>query len=65
MKLLFTTALIFLLTTVCLSQKSTFHIIYEIESPPLKDQQSLVICWSFTTTSFIETEAIRLGKDTI
>ncbi len=31
----------------------------------LKDQQSSGTCWSFASTSFIESEAIRLGKDSI
>ena len=39
-----------------------FEIIKIIESSPLKDQQSSGTCWSFATTSFIETEAIRIGK---
>lgn len=39
-----------------------FKIIKLIESSPLKDQQATGDCWSFATTSFIETEAIRLGK---
>jgi bleomycin hydrolase len=36
-----------------------------IESTPIKDQQETGLCWSFATTSFIETEAIRLGKSPI
>lgn len=39
-----------------------FRIIKLIVSTPLKDQQTTGDCWSFATTSFIETEAIRLGK---
>jgi len=39
-----------------------YRIIKLIESTPLKDQQTTGDCWSFATTSFIETEAIRLGK---
>jgi bleomycin hydrolase len=42
--------------------KSTFTIVKKIETTPLKDQQSSGTCWSFATTSFIETEALRLGK---
>jgi bleomycin hydrolase len=39
-----------------------YKIIKLIESTPIKDQQATGACWSFATTSFIETEAIRLGK---
>ncbi len=39
-----------------------YKIIKLIESTPLKSQQGTGACWSFATTSFIETEAIRLGK---
>jgi bleomycin hydrolase len=39
-----------------------FKIIKLIESTPIKDQQQTGLCWCFATTSFIETEAIRLGK---
>jgi bleomycin hydrolase len=39
-----------------------YNIIKLIESTPCKDQQATGDCWSFATTSFIETEAIRLGK---
>ncbi len=39
-----------------------YKIIKLIQSTPLKDQQATGDCWSYATTSFIETEAIRLGK---
>lgn len=39
-----------------------YKIIKLIESTPIKDQQATGDCWSFATTSFIETEAMRLGK---
>jgi bleomycin hydrolase len=42
-----------------------YKIIKLIESSPIKDQQATGICWSFATTSFIETEAIRLGKSPV
>jgi len=42
-----------------------YKIIKLIESSPIKDQQSTGLCWSFATTSFIETEAIRLGKSPV
>jgi bleomycin hydrolase len=39
-----------------------FKILKLVESTQCKDQQATGDCWSFATTSFIETEAIRLGK---
>ena len=42
--------------------KQGFKIIKLIKSTPLKDQQLTGACWSFATTSFIETESMRLGK---
>ena len=39
-----------------------YRIIKLIASTPIKDQQNTGTCWSHATTSFIETEAIRLGK---
>ncbi len=39
-----------------------YKIIKLIESTATKDQQNTGTCWSHATTSFIETEAIRLGK---
>jgi bleomycin hydrolase len=42
-----------------------YKIIKLIESTPVKDQGHTGTCWSFATTSFIETEAIRLGKNPI
>jgi len=42
-----------------------FDIILQVKATPLKDQQSSGTCWSFATTSFLETEALRLGHDSI
>ena len=39
-----------------------YKIVSLIKSTPIKDQQVTGTCWSYATTSFIETEAIRLGK---
>lgn len=42
-----------------------YTVVKLIESTPIKDQQQTNVCWSFATTSFIETEAIRLGKSQV
>ncbi len=38
------------------------EIIKQVETTPVKDQASSGTCWSFSATSFIETELIRMGK---
>ncbi len=64
---LFYFVIIFLLLSVqsFSQEKKEFKIIQLVKTSPLKDQQSSGTCWSFATTSFIETEAIRLGKETV
>ncbi|GGH03972.1 aminopeptidase [Polaribacter pacificus] len=42
-----------------------FEIQIKLQTTKLNDQQSSGTCWSFATTSFIETEALRLGNDTV
>jgi bleomycin hydrolase len=39
-----------------------FKITHNIKTTPVKDQGKTGTCWSFATTSFIETELIRMGK---
>ncbi|TWI95973.1 bleomycin hydrolase [Mucilaginibacter frigoritolerans] len=59
-------------TTYIYTQKSNlnpkfdgYKIVKLIESTPTKDQQNTGTCWSHATTSFIETEAMRLGKSPV
>lgn len=42
-----------------------FEILVEVKSTALNDQQGSGTCWAFATTSFIEAEALRLGKDSV
>jgi bleomycin hydrolase len=42
-----------------------YKIIKLIKTSPVKDQQLTGLCWSFATTSFIETEALRIGKNPV
>ncbi len=39
-----------------------FEMIKEIKTTPVKNQANTGTCWSFATTSFVETELIRMGK---
>ena len=39
-----------------------FEMVKEVKTTPIKNQASSGTCWSFATTSFVETELIRLGK---
>lgn len=39
-----------------------FKMIYEIKTTPVKNQAKTGTCWSFATTSFVETELMRMEK---
>jgi len=63
--------LIFLLTVIPFlvfaqskKKKDTyeFEMVKEIKTTPVKNQANTGTCWSFATTSFVETELIRMGK---
>jgi bleomycin hydrolase len=40
-----------------------FKKVKEIKNTPVENQQATGTCWSFATTSFIEAELLRMGKD--
>ena len=66
MKYFFYILLLTNITITAFAQSATdFDIILKVKTSPLKDQQSSATCWSFATTSFIETEAVRRGKESI
>ena len=41
------------------------ELITDIESTSIKDQQNTNTCWSFSCSSFLEAEMIRMGKDPV
>ena len=59
------TQFVFTLKTNLNPEIKGYKIVKLIESTPVKDQQATAACWSYATTSFIETEAIRLGKSPV
>ncbi len=42
-----------------------FTTVYDIEATSVKNQASSGTCWSYSSTSFIESEMIRMGRDPI
>ena len=53
---------IFLQLTYGQEKKEKFKEIIEISASPVKDQQKTGTCWSFATSSFLESEILRKGK---
>lgn len=52
-----------LISTIGFSQTYEFHSVRDIEALPVISQGNTGTCWSFSTTSFLEAEIIRLtGK---
>lgn len=39
-----------------------FEMVHQVKTTPVKSQAKTGTCWSFATTSFIETELLRMGK---
>ena len=46
-------------------KKEGYKIIEFIPGTPIKDQENTGTCWAHATSSFIETEAIRQGKEPV
>jgi len=47
------------------ADKHNFKMLYEVKTTPVKSQGRSGTCWAFATTSFVETELLRLGFDEI
>ena len=45
----------------CFGQNPNLKIVYDIKTTKVKDQGHTLTCWSFATTSFLETEIIKNG----
>ncbi len=66
MRYIITLFIFILLGSEVFSQRvHEFIDLIKIPATPLNDQQGSGTCWSFASCSFIESEAIRLGKDPI
>lgn len=67
MKIFIHIGLIFLLISghAFAQEHPDFKIIKEVKTSSVKDQASSGTCWSYATTSFFETEAIRKGLEEI
>jgi len=59
-------ALFLLAPSTGLAQQGTsgfqFQVLKRVPTTPVKDQARTGTCWSFATTSFVETELIRMGE---
>jgi len=62
-KIKFVRIFILLLTGLLYSQNNVheFNLIHSVKTTPVKSQGKSGTCWAFATTSFVETELLRLG----
>lgn len=62
----FLAAILIVESNIIYSQDSgagyNFTMLRQVKTTPVKDQQVTGTCWSFATTSFIETELLRMGQ---
>lgn len=67
MKKLLLLITIFIIPSLIYSQESahTFKIINQVKTTPVKSQGRSGTCWAFASTSFVETELLRMGLDEI
>ena len=68
MKKLMLIALLLLLPAFIIAQdakpadRHVFTKVYDLKATPVKNQGGTGTCWSFATTSFLESELLRMGK---
>jgi len=61
MKRLLIVLFVCVLTTSVFAQKYTFSTVKDIQATPVKNQGNTGTCWSFSTSSFVESEIKRLS----
>jgi bleomycin hydrolase len=64
MKSLFLSCALLLASLSAFAQGYKFTEIKRLEATPVKNQASTGTCWCFATTSFFESELLRMGKGT-
>lgn len=66
-RIIFSASLFLVSFTLCLTGQEpsgyNFKNVKEIGNTPVENQQATGTCWSFATTSFIESELIRMGRE--